>query len=154
MNDVERKRTGEYLITVRKNGITIDEIQIKNRLMDVLLDTEIGILTGNIPDLEIKYFSVGTGNSPVTNSDLKLVNETHRYPPTTLPILSANGEVTTEWILTENDAPVHIKEIGIYCGSSATNALDTGKLISRILWDFDKTSNVELNIKRIDKVVR
>lgn len=144
-----RDRFGEFRINDGK-----DLHVIKNRIMDAAINKEISILKGEAPDLEIKYFAIGTGTTAVTNADTQLDNEHSRYPVVSGPTLTTTGEITTEFTIRETEGQIVIQEIGIFCGSTATASLNTGTLLARALWTYDKTGNIELSISRIDRLSR
>jgi hypothetical protein len=152
----EQNRFGEFLIQVKERGIIVHEEVVKNRIMNAILNEEINILTGAPTDIEIKYVAFGTGTTPVTNTDTQLANEpaSARFIPSIAPHLTATGEVRTEFTILETEAQIVIEELGIFAGSSATSAPNSGKLLARVLWHFDKTANVELSITRIDRIIR
>jgi hypothetical protein len=56
--------------------------------------------------------------------------------------------------LLDAEAVGNLEEIGIFCGSTATSSVNTGTLMSRILFKKTKTANEEITIRRTDKVVR
>ena len=154
MTNNTRGRQGEFIFrTKEKNGIIKTEV-VKNRLTNLAINAEIDILTGIAPNLEIKYIAIGTGTTPIDNAQTQLANEVFRVIPSSPPTRPANGEITTEFIILETEAQVEIKEIGIFCGTGATATPNSGIMLSRVLWEFDKRSNIELSVTRIDKVVR
>jgi hypothetical protein len=128
------------------------EKTIKNRILDAALDQFIKILQGTAPNMQIKYLAVGTGGNAISGSDTQLQTEIFRTPVTS-QTKTATGEVKTEFVIFNDEAIGAIKEIGIFGGSSATGTANTGVLISRILWNFNKTADKEINIRRTDKVV-
>lgn len=104
-----------------------------------------------IDDLEIKYFGLGTGTTPSTEDDLTLETETFRAQ---LSSVSTLGTDTTSVVsLTPSEANFQIREIGVFCGPTATASFDTGIMISRINVDFTKIDNISLNIIRVDRTV-
>lgn len=146
--------SGQFIIQTKdlKNGTVKTEI-INNKVMDIVLNRLVRALQGVTPDLEIKYLALGTSNIPVTTSDTKLGNEIFRTPISNQE-LTATGELTTDFVVLDNEAIGSIREVGIFGGNTATSAPNTGILISRILWSKEKTSSEELNFKRIDRIGR
>jgi hypothetical protein len=146
--------SGQFIIKVKnlKTGEEKTEV-IKNKVMDNVLNQLIGSLQGINPNIEIKYLALGTSNTPVTTSDTKLGNEIFRTPIINQE-LTATGELTTDFVVLDTEAVGSIREVGIFGGSTATSSLNTGILISRILWTKEKTSSEELNFKRIDRIGR
>lgn len=146
--------SGQFIIKVKnlKTGEEKTEV-IKNKVMDNVLNQLIGSLQGINPNIEIKYLALGTSNIPVTTSDTKLGNEIFRTPIINQEITGI-GELTTDFVVLDTEAVGSIREVGIFGGSTATSSLNTGILISRILWTKEKTSSEELNFKRIDRIGR
>lgn len=149
--------TGKWHIEVKNtqtNEIIYREV-IKNRLMNNTLNELMKVYIGTTTNLQIKYCAVGTSAAAVTDTQTQLVAESFRTAPTTATVSTGTGQVTTIFNILDTEALIIIEEIGIFCGSSATASLNTGTLMSRILWHYDKTvSNVEIQLTRIDSVVR
>lgn len=145
---------GTFIIESKdvKTGQIKQEI-VKNKVMDSVLNKLIGVLQGTAPDLQIKYLALGTSNTAVTTNDTKLGAEIFRTAVVSQSATNT-GEITTEFVILDNEAVGTIEEIGIFGGTTATLVADTGTLISRILWHKEKTNSEELSIKRIDKVGR
>lgn len=126
---------------------------VKNRIMNTVLDQFVGCYKGNSTDLEIFYLALGTGNTAITDTDTTLDNEIFRTQISTQTDVGT-GEILTEFIVLDTEAVAQIEEIGIFAGSTATSSADTGTLISRILWNKNKTASEEITFRRTDKVVR
>lgn len=148
---------GKWHIQVKNTKteeIIYDKI-IKNRLMNNTLNELMKVYIGTTPDLDIAYLAVGTGTTAITDTDTLLATEAFRTAPTTATVSTGTGEVTTIFNILDTEALIVIEEIGLFGGSTATASANSGKLISRILWHYDKTvSNVEIQMTRIDSVVR
>lgn len=127
---------------------------IFNRIMNTGLDQLSETLLGNATDLEIKYLAVGTDNTPITDTDTQLGAEIFRTPPQAGPTKLGTGTIETEFILLDNEAVGSIREVGIFVGSTATSTVNTGTLLTRILWNYEKSNSEEIIIKRIDRIVR
>lgn len=151
----EAKWEGIFVIKIKNKatGIVSEEI-IKNRIMNVPLNALIDCLVGATPDIEIAYLAVGTNNTAITDNDSTLGTEIFRTSPVSGPARTATGQVETEFSILDSEAVATIEEIGIFVGSSATGSVDTGTLLSRILWHKVKTNSEEITFKRIDKIVR
>lgn len=150
--------SGEYEIVIR-NSITKEILQrdkIKNRLMNTTLNNLIKAYLGTSSDLQIKYLAVGTSTTAVADTQTQLSTETFRCAPTiATAITGVTGEVKTTFAILDTESKVVIEEIGIFGGAAASASANTGTMISRILWHYDKTvSNIEIQIIRTDKVVR
>jgi hypothetical protein len=149
---------GEFKIVV-KDSITkeiLHEEKIKNMIMNAALDELVQAYLGFIPDLWIRYLAVGTSNTVVVATQTQLGAESFRCAPSVLPAETLNtGEVQTTFNILDTEAKVNIQEIGIFCGNTATASANTGLMLSRVLWSYDKSvSNVEIQIIRTDKVVK
>ena len=124
-----------------------------NRVMDVGLNALADTLVGTTPDLEIKYLAVGTDNTLVTDNDAQLGAEIFRTPPVSGPLRTTVGQIETEFILLDSEAVGSLREVAIFVGATATGTANSGVLLSRILWSYEKTNSEEITIKRIDKIV-
>lgn len=144
---------GKFKIKVKENGQIKEEYEIKNRITNTALDAIINILDNIDPDLDIKYLAIGTDNSPLNDNDTQLGNEIFRTQ-----FDSSNndavGQFTTTFTIFDSEAVATWEEIGVFCGDSATASADTGIMLSRILFNRVKTSLEEIDITRIDKVIR
>lgn len=127
--------------------------RIFNRVMDVVIQSQLDILKGIGANLDIKYLALGTDNTPITDTDTQLGNEIFRtaYVERTEP---GTAQLQHRFIALTSDAVAQIEEIGIFGGATATSTANTGILISRILWSRNKTNSEEITFIRTDKVVR
>ena len=144
---------GEYLIEIRRlDGELIDTIRLHNKLMKINRDVRsqmlLGTYTGGNDALHIKYFAFGTGTAAATENDTRLTAEVYRKQITQIDSPSA-GVVRSVVSLGALECNEHIREIGVFCGT-ATAVANSGTMISRILVDIEKNSNVTLNIVRSD----
>ena len=131
-----------------ENGKKIQEFN--NLITELLLDEMIGILAGYIPNIDIRYLAIGLDPVPIpAASDTSLNDEEERYyfifrgltaPPT-------YGEVVTDFYISSGEGNFTIEELGVYGGNNATSVLGSGTLISHVLWNYTKTSAVELLIR-------
>jgi len=138
--------------TINKNG-EVKEETIKNRITDDALIEIVKTLHGEAPDLEIAYLALGTDSTAVTDGATALGNEIFRTQPVSV-VASGTGEVTSVFLVLYDEANDDIKEIGIFCGATATEDPDTGILLSRILWSKTKNENIEFDITRVDSLGR
>ena len=131
-----------------ENGKKIQEFN--NLITELLLDEMIGILAGYIPNIDIRYLAIGLDNVPApAASDTSLNDEEERYyfiarGLTAPPVY---GEVVTDFYISSGEGNFTIEELGIFGGNNATLALGSGTLISHVLWNYTKTSAVELLIR-------
>lgn len=141
--------SGKYDIYINKKF----KESVKNRIMNTVLDQIIEAYQGVNPDLEIKYLALGTSNTSISDTDTVLGAEIFRTPIVTQS-KTGTGEIQTDFTVLSTEAIGQIEEIGIFGGTSASGTVDTGTLISRILWSHDKTSSEEIAFKRTDKIIR
>lgn len=98
--------------------------------------------------LKINYFALGTGTTTPSVNDTQLAAEAFRKQVTQR--LALVFDVQTTCSIGASEANFHIYEIGVFCGDSATSTANSGTLLSRVLVDIDKNSNMVLNIVRTD----
>ena len=145
---------GEFTITCidETNGRYNEEV-VRNRITNVALQAMINALDGTDPNLEIKYIAIGNNSDAIDDSDTTLGNELYRFPIAT-GTNGATGEYTSVFTILDSEAVAQWEEIGIFCGTSATATLNTGTMLSRILYSRDKTSSEEIQFSRLDKIKR
>jgi len=146
---------GKWYIKARDTKIdkTIYEKEIKNTIMDIALEELTKTLYGESSDLEIKYLAVGTSSASIQTTQTMLGAEVFRAAHATR--VTSSTEVITTYVIFDTEAMVQIEELAIFGGSSATTTTDSGTMISRILWSYDKTlGNIELQFQRTDKIQR
>lgn len=143
----------EIEIINEKTLEVVKKINVKNALMNInkTIRNEMlmGTYSGGLNDLEIKYFAFGTGIDPITKDDTKLSNEVYRKQITQKTQM-INGNIKTLVSLSALECNTQIKEIGVFSGPSSSITKDSGLLISRILVNINKNSNITLNISRQD----
>jgi len=146
---------GDFEIKCRnKDTEEITRDLIKNRITNAALNQIAEVLTGVAPDMQIKWLALGTGSTPPSDTDTQLVSEIFRAQPVANPTRTGTGQVECEFVILDSEAVGHIREVGIFGGSGATDQPNTGVLISRILWNKEKTNSEEITVKRLDRVVR
>ena len=147
MNNDAESYEGKF--EIYKNGVLIDTIY--NRVTDQLLNNLVKNLTGETTDsMDIKYLALGNSTTVYDN---KLGNEVFRTFYSVAPTRTGVGEVKTEFVVLPTEAVGNIQEIGIF-GGNATNTKDSGFLISRVPWNYEKTGSDEFTIIRTDKIRR
>jgi len=147
------KHSGEIIIISKNKDGSIKKEILYNRVTDDFLDAIANILDGISPDYELKYFAIGDDASALTDNPTTLGNEIVRFPLDTSNLTNI-GEFTTTFTVLELEAVFEWQEIGFFGGASASISVDSGVLISRILFYKDKTSLEEIDISRIDKFRR
>ena len=141
--------TGKLLKQTKIIENTLTEVNRQYR--QAMLDGTYGTQGLNISDLEIMYFAVGDGTTASSVSDTQLENERERVAVTALS--SSGTDTTSVTVFSPQVANFRIREIGVFCGSSATSTANSGIMISRINVDFTKTANITMNVNRIDRTV-
>jgi hypothetical protein len=132
-----------------KNGIFI----LKNRIMNNAIDELLKALSGNEPDIMLKYLAMGTGTTGLLNTQTQLENEVFRTPFITIT-KTGIGRLTSIATILDVDYDGPINEVGVFCGDSATTSADTGLMLSRVLWNYTKTATEEIQITRYDNIER
>lgn len=129
----------------------IDEIH--NLITNICLEYESKIFMGIAPNLAIKYLAMGDDSTAVAATDPTLGNEVFRTSHVS-QTYSPTGIVSTEFYVTDTDANGQdIQELGIFAGNTAISTIDTGRLISHVLWNYGvKASGIELLVRRIDTI--
>ena len=134
-----------------KKIIKIDEV--KNLITDYAKYVLVNVLIGfeAVSDIEIKYCAIGDDNTAVAGTDDKLYNEVFRtaYVSRSNP---TSNVINTDFYVLDTDYSGAIEEIGIFCGTAATAAADSGNLLSRALWSYTKSSSEQIYIKRVDTI--
>ena len=136
-------QTGEILQVFEFHNMLT---KINQSIRDQML---MGTYTGAKTAVNIKYFAFGTGTTNPTENDTQLVAEMYRKQVTQKTNPSA-GNVRSICSLGANEANFFIQEIGVFAGDSASDTPDSGTLVSRALFSYNKNSNIILNIVRDD----
>jgi len=143
---------GKFIITVQnKDGTEQTEIYnvITNAGLNMLRDT----LNGTITDGKIKYLAVGTSSASVDLSDTQLGNEIFRTEFISQNV-SGTGTLNSNTIILDNEAVGQLEEVGIFAGSTASIATNSGIMVSRILFSRNKTNLESIQFNRIDSIGR
>jgi hypothetical protein len=140
---------GEYEIVIRhKDGTEIRE-KLKNRLTNAGLNMVRDALNGDLTDIKLKYLALGDSKIAIDDTQTQLGNERFRTPFIKYD-KPATGQLKTTAIAKDNEAVFQIEEIGIFAGSTATSAANTGILVSRILYSRNKTNLESIQFIRTD----
>lgn len=146
---------GSYEIQVMR-GDELEVIKFPNLITDAWLNAVRDATLGEVTDLEIKYIALGKDNGtilPLSPSNTKLGNEVERKVFTKIET-DGTGRVKRTVNINSAEGNFHIKEIGIFAGSTATSALNSGILVARVFYDRDKDELESINIVRTDVVGR
>lgn len=153
--------SGYIFINVYKKKKNIYKKIIKNQITSLARAEIIKPIYGESPDMEMSQLAFGSGNSTPSVSNTTLDNELYRVADTDL-YTSDTGQATSAFYLSgvEYLAIVPsgvIEEIGFFAGSTAQAygsgaGIDTGLLISRVLWSYEIESDYNVYIQRIDNI--
>lgn len=147
---------GKYKIIVKDaqtKKIIKEEIKFNRILDSALIEMGKALYDGN-NDCIVNYLGLGTSTATLLNTLTSLGSETFRTYRIDSTV-SGTGEVKNIFSILANEAKFHIKEVGIFMGSTATIDIGTGRLLSIISWDFNKTDlNVDVDIIRYDSFNR
>ena len=144
---------GEFEIVIKHRDGTIERQQLRNRLTDAALDMLRDALAGDLSDAQIKYLALGDDGTALDDTDTTLGNENFRVAFQS-PVIGTTGKVEHITIVLDTEAVFHIREIGVFAGAAATSAPDSGILVSRVLWDRDKTNLESIQFVRTDTIGR
>jgi len=148
---------GMFRLEVKRRDGTIETVEFPNLITDAWLNTVRDATMSATPvDLQIKYIALGKDDGtilPLDPSSTRLGNEVMRKPFAKVET-DGTGRVKRTAIITSSEGNFHIKEIGIFAGSSATSAINTGILVARVFYDRDKDELESINIVRTDIVGR
>ena len=144
---------GQYEIIIRFKDGTEERQSIKNRLTNAGLNLLRDGLLGLANDFHIKYLALGTSDTPLNDTDTQLVNEQFR---TAWVDQSSTGigQMQSVALVLDTEAVINIREIGIFATATATAVVNTGVLISRILWSRNKTILESIQFVRTDSIGR
>lgn len=154
INDFPIKKHGSFAISIR--DVETDEVEyseVINTVMNDCLDELSKPLLGLSTNYQIKYLAVGSSSATVYTTQTQLGAEFFRTPVSS-QTKSGTGQVKTYFYILSNEATASvINEVGIFCGSTASTTSNSGRMMSRILWNYDKTSGTkEIQIERIDSL--
>lgn len=146
---------GRYAITARdaSTGALLRVWHLDNQLtaisQEVRAQMLLGTYTGAPDALAIKYIAFGTNATPATPQDTRLGVEVLRKQVTQLTRLDT-ATVQSIVSLAASEGNMNIREVGVFCGPNATGSANTGTLLSRVVVDITKNSNMVLNVVRSD----
>ena len=129
------------------------EETLHNRIMNDALDEIIKAMYDSPPDMQFSHLAIGDSDAPIADTQTQLGNEVFRAQFVSIERTGV-GEVTSLAIILDSDYDGAIEEIGIFAGSGASAAANSGLMISRILWSYNKLATEELQMTRIDRIIR
>lgn len=144
---------GKYEVIVTKKDGTVEKEEIFNTITNEGLKFLSEVIAGEEPSGKFLYLGIGTDDTPPDVTDTQLGNELERvlFRDYTFP---ENGTARQRALILDNEAIFDIKELGVFAGSSATGAVNTGKLISRVLYSRNKTNLESIQVIRVDSFSR
>lgn len=152
------KWEGKYKFIVKdvETKEVLQEDVVFNRILDTALREMAKSLYDSSNDCIINYLALGTETATLLNTITSLGSETFRTSKdVSHSTISGTGEVSNTFFILKDEAKFHIREVGIFMGSTATSTATTGQLMSIISWDYDKTDkDVEIQINRYDSFNR
>jgi hypothetical protein len=139
---------GQYEILVGD-----ERFLINNLITDAGLDMVRNAFNGELTSTEIRYLAVGTSATTVSTTQTQLGTEIFRtaFIASTKP---ATGQLEKTAVILETEAVANIREIGIFAGSTATTASNSGIMVSRVLYSRNKTNLETIQIVRRDTIQR
>ena len=144
--------SGKFIVKI-KNKSDTEVIEINNVITNAGLNLLRNFLAGEVSDGQLKYLAVGTSSASVNFTDTQLGAELFRTEFVDQNITST-GVLNSNTILLENEAVGQIEEVGIFAGSTASSATNSGIMISRILFSRDKTNLESIQFQRVDTIGR
>lgn len=147
MNETIRLKTNVTVIVRDLDGNVIDQQELHNQIKTVGLNLIRDALNG--ADAEIKYLAWGTDSTANALGQTKLVAESGRKAVTT-QVAGGTGVMVTTTYIAPYEAIVSIEELGWFAGAAATATVDTGVLVSRVLYSRAKTALESIQVVRTD----
>ncbi len=156
-DNIKHKGVFEYELLDAATGEVLKRETVNNLLTNFARTRYLKLLAGHtsglkIDDLKIRYMAFGDGTAAAAHSDTKLAHERYRQQITAKTRLSDRLRTMVSVSPYISASNFRIREIGVFCGSGATGAKDSGFLLARVNVDIEKTSNVVLNVTRYDIV--
>ncbi|MDM5333439.1 phage tail protein [Ureibacillus composti] len=147
---------GAFEIQIMR-GDELKVVKFPNLITDAWLNTIRDASMSDAPvDLQIKYIGLGKDDGtilPLDASNTRLGNEVERKVFTKIET-DGTGRVKRTVNINSAEGNFHIKEIGIFAGSTATSDINSGILVARVFYDLDKDELESVNIVRTDIVGR
>jgi hypothetical protein len=125
----------------------------KNHITDAGLSMFADLAAGVITDGRVRYIATGTGTATTQDSDVKLGAEVFRkgFSSQTRP---ATGQMYTQALIASGESNVNIQELGWFAGVGATATPNSGIMVARLLFSYNKTINESLYLDRTDSIIR
>jgi hypothetical protein len=144
---------GEYDIIILYKDGTVERERIKNRLTNAGLNLPRDGFLGTVSDMKLKYLALGDSTLAIDDTHTQLGNERFRTAWIGQQA-TGTGQLQSTALVLDTEAVFNIQEIGIFAGSTATDAANTGIMVSRILWSRNKTNLESIQFVRTDTIGR
>lgn len=132
-------------------GKVKDVQEFHNEIHNVGFNMFRDFLDGNISDGEVKRLAIGTNDTAIDVTDTQLGTETFRKAMTT-QVTGATGILVSTVYVSPSEAVVAIEELGWFAGTAAGAGVNSGIMVSRVLYSRNKTALESLQIERTDTI--
>ena len=143
--------TNVEIIARDLDGNIKDVTKIHNLITTVGLGMVIDLFEGLIGDGEIKYMAVGSDATAPALGQTQLVAETFRKLITSFTEPTATSLLTITYVAPA-EAVGAIEEIGWFAGAAAGAGINSGIMVSRILYSRVKTNLESIQVNRTDTI--
>jgi len=126
----------------------IATFQTHNIITKLAIDQARNLIRGE-GSIQILQVGLGAGSAAVSDDDELLADERVRVDVIRQELVGLDGLLTTAYVAPYLANDFEIEEIGWF-GPEATNELDSGLLMSRVLYNHQKNSLESLQIDRTD----
>lgn len=144
-----RWRGGFEIALVNRVSGEIETVWVPNTITDDGLALTISLWAGT--DVGWGYLAIGTDPTPAAFNQHQLIAEAARKP---VSLEVRAGELLATVFFDDNEANIHIRELGLFGGNAATAALNSGILVARTIVDVNKSNLHSLTITRRDMLAR
>ncbi|NPV70286.1 MAG: hypothetical protein HPY55_06530 [Firmicutes bacterium] len=143
---------GAFEITLWGPCGEIRRYRVANHITDAGIQLTQDLWAGTAAE-GFKYIAVGTDPTPAADGDTRLGAEVAGTRKQ-MSFESTFGELLGTVFYLDSEANVHIREIGLFGGASATLDPNSGILVARAIVDINKTDQESLTITRRDYLRR
>jgi len=132
------------------SGHILEIVEFDNKIKTVALSMLRDALRGSVTDCQIKYMATGDdGTAPIAGAPNVLGNEVFRKVITSTSLPAVN-QLKTITYLAPPDSIGWIRELGWFCGATATGVVDTGIMLGHVLYSRNKSDIESINVERVD----
>lgn len=144
--------SGHVQITTFQNGTIVRTAHIQNMITNDWLNNIAQGMVANA-DTEIKYIALGAGSTEPDETDTVLESEQFRKIATRKDRIET-GTVQSTFSISSYEANFLIEEVGFFGGEDATEQVNSGILVARILFEKEKTELESIQFVRTDTISR